>query len=43
MRATSQFGDNRPSPTINPIKVAKKMPMIATSSVLSKPTKKTRV
>jgi len=43
MRDSSQFGDSRPSATRNPITVAKKMPMIDTKSVLSKPTKNTRV
>ena len=39
----SQFGDNRPSATIKPIRVAKKIPITETSSVLSRPTRNTRV
>ena len=43
MRDSSQFGDKRPSATKNPITVAKKMPITETMSVLSTPTRKTRV
>ncbi len=43
IRDNSQFGDNRPNATRNPIRVAKKMPMTETRSVLSRPTKNTRV